>query len=154
MYVWVVGGTTRWALSVSVGCTADKIVQLHHYTPDSFFKRRWASTWIFHSVISGPIRCSYTPTPYTHLSYLGHTHTHMHAHTDAHTLTHWETCTPLYFSAQHYFVFIYSSWNGLQILMKTHMTDPIDCPVHPAEVFLGWRLALDMLNKLTITYRL
>lgn len=64
-----------WALSVSVGCTADKTVHIITHTPDFFFKSRRSSTWIFHSVISGPIRCSYTPTPYTHLPYLGHTHT-------------------------------------------------------------------------------
>lgn len=63
-----------YPLSVSVGCMADETVRLHHYTPYPFSKDT-EPTWIFHSVISGPIRCSYTPTPHTHLSYLGHTHT-------------------------------------------------------------------------------
>lgn len=68
-----------YPLNVSVGCMADKTVQLHHYTPYSFSKDA-EPTWIFHSVISGPIRCSYTPTPHTHLSYLGHTHISLSPH--------------------------------------------------------------------------
>ena len=77
-FVHFFGDVVAWcALSVSAGCAGDKIVQLHHYTPGFFLKSRRAFTWIFHSVISGPIRCSYTPTPYTHLPYLGHTNAHI-----------------------------------------------------------------------------